>query len=153
MALEAYHTGIVVADLDDAIPTWEKVTGTRWGLPFRGPVPVRLAEEDRTVTLDIAMAYSRDLRLELVQRIPGTPWELAGGSGVHHTGCWADDLEADSARLAADGWPLVAHGVTPEGGMAMFSFHRVPGGAGLLELVDRGTREMLEAMVRGELQL
>jgi hypothetical protein len=152
MALEAYHTGIVVPDLDEAIPAWEKVTGTSWGLPYRGPLPVRLAEEDRTVTVDIAMAYSRDLSLELVQRIPGTPWELAGGgTGVHHTGCWADDLEADSARLAADGWPLVAHGTTPEGGMVMFTYHRIPGSSTLLELVDRSTREMLEAMVRGEL--
>ena len=152
MTLEAYHTGIVVADLDDAIPAWEKVTGTTWGLPFRGPLEVRLAEEGRNITVDITMAYSRDLSLELVQRIPGTPWELAGGgTGVHHSGCWADDLEADAARIAADGWPLVAHGVMPDGGMAMFSYHRVPGSSTLLELVDRNTREMLQAMVRGEL--
>ena len=150
MALEPYHTGIIVEDVDAAIPLWEKATGTQWGVPYRGPFDVHTPADGRTTTLDLAMAYSRDLRLELVQRIPGTCWEIVGGSsGIHHTGCWADDLRADAARLEADGWPIVAHGVGPDGGIAMFSYHQVPG-IGYLELVDRATREFLVAMVLGQ---
>ena len=150
MPLEPYHTGIVVEDLTAAIPAWEAATGRQWGVPFRGPVLVRTPSDDRTTTVEIAMAYSLDLGLELVQRIPGTCWEIAGGgSGVHHTGCWADDLVADSARLDAEGWPMVAHAVGDDGRPAMFTYHQVPG-IGLLELVDPSTREFLEAMVRGQ---
>jgi hypothetical protein len=149
MPLQPYHTGIIVEDLTAAIPAWEAATGRQWGAPYRGPVTVRTPDDDRTTTVEIAMAYSLDLGLELVQRIPGTCWDVAGGTGVHHTGCWADDLVADSERLEADGWPVVAHAVGEDGRPAMFTYHQVPG-IGLLELVDPATREMLEAMVRGQ---
>ena len=66
------------------------------------------------------------LRLELVKLLPGTCWTVNGGTGVHHTGGWSADLEADAARLESQGWPIVAHGVDDHGAMAMFSYHQVP---------------------------
>ena len=115
---------------------------------YAGPLTVRTPATDDTVTHPVELAYSSDLRLELVKLLPGTCWTVNGGTGVHHTGAWSADLEADAARLEAQGWPIVAHGVDDDGAMAIFSYHQVPG-VGLLELVSSTQREMLEMMVRG----
>jgi Glyoxalase/Bleomycin resistance protein/Dioxygenase superfamily len=146
--IEPYHTGIIVDDLATAIPSWEGATGLSWGSVYAGPLTVRTPATDETVTHRVELAYSSDLRLELVKLLPGTCWTVNGGTGVHHTGCWSADLDADAARLEAQGWPIVAHGVDDDGAMAIFSYHQVPG-VGLLELVSITQREMLAAMVRG----
>jgi hypothetical protein len=147
MKLEPYHTGIVVADVATAIPIWEAATGVPWGSMYAGPLVVRTPASGQIVTHQIEMAYSRDMRLELVKLVPGTCWNVNGGTGVHHTGCWSEDLESDAARLESQGWPIVAHGIEDDGTMATFSYHQVPG-VGLLELVSTATREMLEMMAR-----
>ena len=148
MALEPYHTGIVVDDVAAAIPRWEAATGVPWGTMYAGPFVVRTPADDRTETLDIEMAYSRDMRIELVKLIPGTCWNVNGGTGVHHTGCWSEDLAADAAALEQQGWPIVAHGVGDDGAMGVFTYHQVPG-VGLLELVSAESRPMLEMLARG----
>ncbi len=148
MHLEPYHTGILVDDVAAAIPAWEAATGVPWGPTYTGPLLVRTPADDRTDVLELSMAYSTDLRLELVRHQVGTCWDLAGAAGIHHTGCWSNQLEADAATLEAQGWPIVAHGVGEAGEFAVFSYHQVPG-LGLLELVSSDTREMLEALVRG----
>jgi len=149
MKLTPYHTGIVVSDIERAIPKWEAATGVQWGGVYEGPLMVHTPADHRTVTHEIKMAYSTDLRIELVQLLSGTCWNVEGGAGVHHAGCWSGDLTADAARLEAQGWPMVAHGVDDDGTLAAFSYHQVPG-IGLLELVSSETRAVLEAIVRGE---
>ena len=67
------------------------------------------------------------MRIELVQLVPGSCWNVNAGTGVHHTGCWSEDLESDAAGLEAQGWPIVAHGVDDGSTMATFSYHQVPG--------------------------
>jgi hypothetical protein len=146
--LEPYHTGIVVEDVASAIPIWEAATGVPWGSMYAGPLVVRTPADDKTVTHEIALAYSSDLRIELCQLVPGSCWNVNGGTGVHHTGCWSEDLESDATRLEAQGWPVVAHGVDDAGAISVFSYHQVPG-IGLLELVSNASREMLETMARG----
>ena len=143
--IEPYHTGIIVEDVAQAIPIWEAATGVPWGSVFAGPLTVRTPANGDAVTHQIELAYSSDLRLELVKLLPGTCWTVNGGTGVHHTGCWSADLESDAARLASQGWPIVAHGVDDDSAMAVFSYHQVPG-VGLLELVSSAMREMLETM-------
>ncbi len=146
--IEPYHTGIIVDDVATAIPIWEAATGLSWGSVYAGPLRVRTPATGDTVTHQVELAYSRDLRLELVKLLPGTCWTVNGGTGVHHTGGWSADLEADAARLQSQGWPIVAHGVDDDGAMAVFSYHQVPG-VGLLELVSSATRELLEMLARG----
>ena len=36
MPLEPYHTGILVDDLDAAVPVWQEVTGVPWGPIYEG---------------------------------------------------------------------------------------------------------------------
>jgi hypothetical protein len=146
--LEPYHTGIIVDDVATAIPIWEAAIGVTWGSAYAGPLTVCTPASGDTVTHQVELAYSSDLRLELVKLLPGTCWAVNGGTGVHHTGCWSEDLVADAARLESQGWPIVAHGVDDQGAMAIFSYHQVPG-VGLLELVSSATREMLEMMAHG----
>ncbi len=145
--IEPYHTGIIVDDVATAIPIWEAATGVPWGSTSAGPLTVRTPASGDTVTHQVELAYSSDLRLELVKLLPGTCWTVNGGTGVHHTGSWSEDLESDAARLEAQGWPIVAHGVDDDGAMAIFSYHQVPG-IGLLELVSSTQREMLEMIAR-----
>jgi hypothetical protein len=150
MPLVPYHTGIVVEELDASIEQWEQATGVPWGAAYVGPLQVRTVATDVVSVVQMRLAYSSDLCIELVERRPGTCWEMPdGGVGVHHTGCWSEALEADATRLVGLGWPMVAHGVGEQGEFAVFSYHQVPG-QGLFELVAAEARPMLEAMARGE---
>jgi Glyoxalase/Bleomycin resistance protein/Dioxygenase superfamily len=148
MKLEPYHTGIVVEDIATAVPAWQEATGMPWGAVYDGPLAVRTAATDTIEVVEMKLAYSSDLRIELVERRPGTCWTVEGGDGVHHTGCWSENLEAEAKELEGLGWPIVAHGIGEHGGFAVFSYHQVPG-VGLLELVSVDARAMVEAMANG----
>jgi hypothetical protein len=91
-------------------------------------------------TLTFGFAYSArgPHRIELVQAIPGTLWEVPRPGRAHHLGYWSDDVPAMSAALAARGLPLAARADGP----APIVMHRAPSGL-YVELVDRSLREML----------
>jgi hypothetical protein len=142
MNLVPYHTGIIVDDVGEAVPRWAAMTGVPWGGVFRGPVRVRTVADNETTTHQVTSAYSLDLRLELVQLVPGSCWTVDGKPGIHHVGCWSEDIAADAARLQEEGWPVVAHGVADDGALAGFSYHQTPDGV-LLELVTVQARALL----------
>ena len=80
MPLEPYHTGIVVEDVATAIPIWEAATGVPWGSVYAGPLVVRTPASGEIVTHQIEMAYSRDMRLELVKAHTGHVLERERGN-------------------------------------------------------------------------
>ena len=76
-------------------------------------------------------------RLEIIQAVPGTLWEPAAGSGIHHLGYWSDDVAADSAALEERGYALEAAG-------QVWAYHRNPAGP-RIELVNRVVQPGMEA--------
>src|ERR1700735_489452 len=107
---DQYHVGIVVEDLDTAREELSDLFGYAWGTEISADVLVRLASGE--VELNLRFVYSvSEPRLELVQRVPGTVWEPAVGSGIHHLGYWSDDVSVDAAKLEARGFAREASGL------------------------------------------
>jgi hypothetical protein len=137
-AEDQFHVGIVVEDFETALAEFSSVFGYRWCAEIGGPTEVTLP--GGRAVLDLRCAYSRTSpRLEIVRRIPGTLWEPAPGSGIHHIGYWSDDVPADRAELER-------HGYLPEAtrdGAVPFAFYRHPAGF-RVELVSRKAQPGLE---------
>lgn len=102
----AVQMGYVVADLDAAIDHW--VTHARVGpwTVFRGvTLNGHYAGSDTVITMDVAMGYTGDLQIELMQITSSTPSPYTDDAGrplvgPHHIAWLTDDLDAavDSAR-------------------------------------------------------
>jgi hypothetical protein len=142
-AEDQYHVGIVVDDLDEAKAELSGLAGYDWGAEMGATVEVRLPTG--TAALLMRLVYSVSLpRVELVQRIPGTLWEPAAGSGIHHLGFWSDDVAGDARTLEARGYAHEASGLDGDGSV-LWSFHRGDRGP-RVELVSRRLEAVMAPM-------
>jgi hypothetical protein len=134
-AEDQFHVGIVVDALDAALASLSELFGYEWCEQVHLPTPV--TTPDGAFQLDLRFAYSTTVpRLELIQAVPGSLWEAAAGSGIHHLGYWSDDVAADAAALEAQGCALEAAG-------QVWAYYRSPAGP-RIELVDRVVAPGLE---------
>jgi hypothetical protein len=140
-AEDQFHAGIVVDDLDATTAQLTDVFGYRWCEEIAVPTPVTLPTGE--IVVDMRFTYSMDApRLEIVQSIPGTLWEPAAGSGIHHLGYWSEDVARDSAELERHGLPREAAGIRPDGSLH-WAYHRAAGGP-RIELVATAIRPVFE---------
>lgn len=140
-AEDQFHVGIVVEDLDATRAELSAAFGYQWCAEIGGPTQVELATG--AALLEFSCSYSTTLpRLEIVRRIPGTLWEPATDSGIHHVGYWSDDVAADSTDLERCGYVAEATRRGPDG-VPSFAFYRGPTGL-RVELVSRGSQPDLE---------
>lgn len=140
-AEDQFHVGIVVDDLEATLAQLSELFGYEWCDEIAVPTPVTLPTGD--VVVDQRFRYSRnEPRLEVIQSIPGTPWEPAAGSGVHHLGYWSEDLARDSAELERRGLAREAAGTRPDGGV-FWAYHRSASGP-RIELLSTELRAPLE---------
>lgn len=138
---DQFHVGIVAGDFEATLARLSSLSGYQWCAEIGGPTLVRLP--DRDALLDLRCVYSMTSpRLEIVRPIPGTLWEPAAGSGIHHLGYWSDDVAADSAELERHGYVAEA---TRDGGdgVPFFAFYRSAAGF-RVELVSRIAQPGLE---------
>ena len=105
----AVQMGYVVADLDAAIDHWVTRAGVGPWTVFRGvTLHGRYAGADTDVTMDVAMGYTGDLQIELMQITSSTPSPYADAAGrplvgPHHIAWLTDDLDATLASARARG--------------------------------------------------
>ena len=138
---DQFQVGIVVDDITTAAAELTALFGYQWCEELGAPARVTLPDGDRV--LDLRSTYSMSVpRLELVRRVPGTLWEAAADSGVHHLGYWSDDVAADSAELARHGHAVEALGKRPDG-TPYWAFHR-SATCPRIELVTRALQPVLE---------
>ena len=132
----AYHTGYVVRDLERAMALLGGAMGVRWA-PVMDYPGTKLRTRDGIIEVPrLRFTYSTlPVHVELIQEAPGSLWVAGGELKGHHIGVWADDLEAESARLEALGLPLHTHGLDADGKMWSFAYHETPFGL-YIELVD-----------------
>ncbi|ONM48062.1 VOC family protein [Nocardia donostiensis] len=103
------QVGYVVADLDAGIQQWVEHTGIGPWTVFRGAkLDGRYAGRDTTVTMDVAMGYTGELQIELMQITSSTPSPYANETGVpklgpHHIAWITDDLDASVAQARERG--------------------------------------------------
>jgi methylmalonyl-CoA epimerase len=96
-----HHVGMAVADLDEAIATYERLFGAR--LEHRGAVPAEAVEA--------AFLRVGEDRVELLASIgddsPVARFLAKRGPGMHHVAYETDDLGATLEELAAAGAHLI----------------------------------------------
>ncbi len=127
--------GIVVKDLDKAIPYYDTLFG--WG-----PFQVREMDLKRfpgfifrgkpgTGRFKVGMGRSGSMIIELFQPLEGeSPYaEFARtkGEGLHHLGFQVDDFDGAVAGLADEGMTPAFHGKTPQGSFAYFDTDKIGG--------------------------
>lgn len=141
-----FHHGIVVDDLEAAIA----VAAREFGLTFSAPWPtdqrIRTAQGEQTVPMNMSYSCEEGVRVELIQAVPGTLWQVVEGPAtIHHLGYWTDDLAADGDRLAAAGLELAFENVPDEGQDPTFRYYRSDLGY-YIELVHTSLRPILEQL-------
>jgi len=117
-----FQIGVVVSDLARAMADAEAALGLEW-----------IGPRTRVIggaTIRVAFAMTPPPHLELIEGTPGTMWDATTEGGIHHAGYWSDDLDADSARLAANGFRL-------ELDLGHARYHLAPSLQTRIELIDR----------------
>lgn len=130
------HTGIVVHNLDEAVARYERLLGGHAG--ERTPVPSQGVE--------IVFLAIGDTQLELLQPVEADSgiarFLQRRGEGLHHVAVLVSNLDAELARLAADGIELIDRDPRPGAhGRIAFVHPRAAGGV-LLELIQHDSVEL-----------
>ncbi len=140
-AADQFHVGIVVDDFEVTLNALSELFGYEWGEEIRASVPVRLPTGE--LTIDLGFVYSLTLpRLEIIRSIPETLWTESPGSTLHHLGYWSDDVLADSAGLAEQGFAREAAGCDSEG-IPYWAYHRRANGP-RIEIVSRAIEPLFQ---------
>ena len=121
-----FHVGIVVPDLEVAIVELGGAIGAEWS----GPLEREVGEWVVRATF----AQTPPPYVELIEALPGSVWEAAPGSPIHHLSYWSSDLDADGARLETSGMPL-------ELDLGFLRYYRGFGSGARIELLDRAVEE------------
>jgi hypothetical protein len=140
-ALDQYHVGIVVDDLDDALAWWSNTAGYRWCQELNVENVLVTSESETVVPL--RFTYSMDApHVELIQTIPGTILAPSAAS-CHHLGYWTDDIQSDLTALEGAGAKIDGRGFWPDGRGPIWAFATPPTGS-RIELVPRSSKPNLE---------
>jgi hypothetical protein len=142
-AIDQYHVGIVVPDVDAEMARLSSLFGYEWTDELRVTVPVAFPTEQREV--ELVVRYSRAApHLELIETVPGTFWTPVPDSTLHHLGYWSDDLDADGAELADAGYTCDGVGLGHEGS-PQWSYWSCPDRP-RIEFVTRDVQPFMEAL-------
>ncbi|NEB80588.1 VOC family protein [Streptomyces sp. SID14478] len=120
-----YHVCFAVPEIEPAMRDLRRSAGVTWS----DPVSDRLGEWDYR----IAFTRGGPPFIELIEGVPGSPWDASEGPRFDHLGFWSTDVERGSRRLAGEGLPVDFSGC-PYG--RPFAYHRVDSIGARVELVD-----------------
>ncbi|MFC7449633.1 VOC family protein [Rhodococcus daqingensis] len=148
------QVGYVVADLDTGIRQWLERAGVGPWTVFRGvTLDGRYRDQDTTVTMDVAMGYSGELQIELMQITSTTPSPYATENGAplvgpHHVAWITDDLAASVEAARSRGLEVLFRAGNPSTQVAYLHSADQPGvvfeyiqGEGLREMVAHGIEQ------------
>lgn len=147
---QAFHTGVLVTDLDAAMDFYSRTLGLRFAEPFTlEGLPVWTPEQGlTTITNRFTISCDGPLRLELQQGQPGSFFDGALSRG-DHVGLWVDDVAASVESLLAEGWTVIAAGAAPEDCWGPFAYLEPEAGGMVVELASRAMRPAFERWWQG----
>ena len=139
---DLYHTGIVVHDLERAKAEMSEQLGVTWGVQGESEQPVVLESGPASLTFGFAYSARGPHRIELVQAIPGTLWEVPR-PGRARLGYWSEQRHGHVRGAGRAGPAACRPGRNRPVGRAGAD-RDAPGAVRVLrQLVDRSLREVL----------
>lgn len=116
----ARQNGYVVHDIEAAMRHWVNLGVGPW--TYIEQVPVREFDyrgRPSDIDLSMALAYSGDLQLQLIQQLNDAPslyWDFleAHGEGLHHSAAWTTDMSAAVAKAKSFGFSIIQQGIIGE---------------------------------------
>jgi len=142
-----FHVGVRVPRLEAAMDELGGSLGVMWAEAREADAQRLWTPEHGMQELRLRFTYSAEgpQHIELLEGPPGSFWDGREHPGAHHVGVWADDLEAETMRLAGIGWTLVGANRDPGDGdgYGVFTYLRPPSGL-IVELVDVAVQPFFE---------
>jgi len=143
-----FHVGVRVPDLTRAMEEIGAAMGVTWAEPRENPAQTLWTPSAGAQEIHLKYTYSAEgpQHIELLEGPPGTFWDGNDRPGAHHVGLWADDVQAETDRLAGLGWELVGAQRDPGdgAGVGMFTYLQPPSGL-IVELVDAAVLSHFES--------
>lgn len=148
---KAFHTGVLVPDLDAAMAFYGRTLGLTFAEPYTlTELPVWTPDAgQKAITNRFTFSVEGPLRLELQQGEPGSFFDPAFSRG-DHLGVWVEDVPAEIEELIRDGWDVLAAGASPEAGWGLFAYLTPAGDGIVLELASETLRPAFERWWGGE---
>jgi predicted enzyme related to lactoylglutathione lyase len=144
-----FHTGILVADINQAMAEMSATFGLTWCDVQEREMPVWRPDTGKmTTALKFTYSQAGPHHIELVQGMPGTHWDGVADPGVNHHGYWVDDVKATTESLVAAGGELLQAGAAPDDGYGTFTYVRMPSGL-IIEPVWSAARPRFERWFAG----
>jgi catechol 2,3-dioxygenase-like lactoylglutathione lyase family enzyme len=145
---DLFEIGLIVPNLEESIEYFHQAFGYTFSPIVEGVLPNRGPEGDRTPQMRMAVSREHP-QIELMETMAGTSMIPPAGTGLHHLGYYVDDLAGESERLAGLGLPFVRSGLAGDTAPAGWVYHQMTDGT-LIEIVDRQTAPLRQALMRGE---
>ena len=126
--------GYLVSNVDEAVAAWHQQSGIGPWKVYRGiEMQGTCRGAAATVVIDVAMGYSGDMQLELIEAKSAAPSPYhreddgAPILGLHHVARLTDDLDAEIARADERGQRLVFTGGAGPSQVAYLESQTMPG--------------------------
>jgi len=117
--------GIVVRDCEKVADYWEKMFGIG---PWTFTTNPRTDSQGNPLEVKLGFAYMGDLELELIEIVKGktihSEFLDEHGEGLHHLGCFVDDVDRAATDMAEEGIEVMMH----RPGQFVYLDTRSPGG-------------------------
>jgi hypothetical protein len=133
-----FHVGMIVPKVETAMEQLGALLGLTWDGIHEELMPT-YRPETGLGEVPLRVGYSRDRPfLELIEAVPGTPWELDqnGGSNLHHLGFFTDNLSADATTVGHSFCPIEICARRQEAWPSIFTYHNNPASGLRIELVQ-----------------
>jgi hypothetical protein len=148
------HIGLVVEDLREAMEVLHELQGLHWAEPV--VLKGHFNFKDGVMPWESEITYSIEgpLHFELIEQHDVRGWEtLTDGRLAHHIAFVTDSLESDAAWMTARGLGLEVHGLSEDGAMNGFAYHRSPAPGVLFELLSSDLKADLDRWTRDGIPL
>lgn len=147
---DVFHIGIRVPELEAAMASLGRSLGLTWAPVVERDQAIWTPDGGAAaVRLRFTYSCAGPQHVELLQGEPGSVWDGADLTGIHHQGVWVPDVAAATRRLIAEGWTLELAGKAPQNGYGSMTYIRSPTGM-LLEPVAAAARPRFERWWAGE---
>lgn len=147
-----YHTGMVVADLEETAAQYTRMFGTRWCTSRHLTFEVAVDSEVRKAELKVRYSIDGPPYIELIEDVGGDIWHPEA-LNMNHIGYFVDDLPAKVAELEAAGLRCRVHDLDEHGRPRIFAYLQDRDGL-WVELVHRSygdnLRGWIDATLAGE---